>query len=322
MRAMVGTDLVMMPAAGGVVVNDKNEVLLQLRSDSHKWGIPGGALDPGEDLAECAVRELYEETGIEVMPERVTSVIAGQDSIHSYPNGDLVSIFSVMFRCRPVGGTPKINDDESLAIQYFPADALPENTIPRHRMMVEKALENKPLAYFRYDENLDVKNLPPVKYIGELRQKVGNVRLMYPGATGLVINDQNEILLQLRKDLNVWGLPGGGMEPGEEPAETVIRETYEETGVIVKPERVVAVLAGTDHFVTYANGHQVAVVATVFLCRPIAGEPKVNDHESLDVRYFSLDALPENILPRHRFRIEKFLENKQEVFYRFNGVTL
>jgi len=149
LRDKIGTDLLMMPAAGGVVINDKDEVLLQLRSDNNLWGIPGGALDPGEDIADCVVREVLEETGILVVPETITSVLAGDDFLHTYPNGDQVAIVSIMFRCRPVGGDLKIGDDESLAIRYFASDALPDNMIPRHRLMVEKALENKTTTYFK-----------------------------------------------------------------------------------------------------------------------------------------------------------------------------
>jgi len=148
LRDKVGNDLLMMPAAGGVVINDNNEVLLQLRSDNNLWGVPGGALDPGEDVADCVVREILEETGITVVPEQITSVLAGETFLHEYPNGDRVAIVSIMFRCRPIAGDPKVNDEESFDIRYFPSDALPDNMIPRHRLMVEKALENRPTAYF------------------------------------------------------------------------------------------------------------------------------------------------------------------------------
>jgi 8-oxo-dGTP pyrophosphatase MutT (NUDIX family) len=319
LRAKIGTDLMMMPASGGIIINDNNEVLLQLRSDTLTWGIPGGALDPGEEIADCAVREIYEETALHVIPERITSVLAGEDFFHVYPDGNQVAIISVMFRCRPIGGVAKVNDDESLEVRYFPVDALPDGIIPRHRLMIEKGIENHPIAFFRRGKELDINNLPEVNYFSRMRPKVGHDVMMSPGATGIVLNDKNEILLQLRRDLNVWGLPGGGMEPGEEPAEGVVREVYEETGVIVQPERIIAVLAGRDHLVTYQNDDQVAVVAIVFLCRPIKGEAKVNDGESLDVRYFPLNELPNNMLDRHRFRIEKSLENNPSVFFRYNN---
>lgn len=149
LRQKVGNDLLISPGAGGIVINDKGEVLLQLRSDTRTWGIPGGAMDPGEEPAETAVREIFEETGIRVIPERITSVISGEDFFHTYPNGNQIALVSIMFLCRPVKGDPIVNDEESLEVRYFPRDALPENMIPRHRMMVEIALRDDQRTYFR-----------------------------------------------------------------------------------------------------------------------------------------------------------------------------
>ena len=319
LRAKVGHDCLMMPAAGGIVINEKDEVLLQLRSDTKRWGIPGGALDPGEELADCVVREVYEETGITVIPERITSVLAGEDSLLTYPNGDQVAVVSITFRCRPVAGKPSVNDEESLEVRYFSYDEIPDNMHPRHRLMIDKAYENNSFAFFRYDSPLNLHELPQSNYIFDLRQKVGQGLIVTAGASGIVINDQNEILLQLRSDYQIWGLPGGAMELGEEPADGVVREAFEETGVKVEPIRIMACLAGQDHLVTYPNHDRVAVVAIVFICRPISGEPKVNDGESLDVRYFPLDDLPDNLGAKFRFRIEKAMENNPVTFFRYEG---
>lgn len=318
LRAKVGHDVLMMPAGSAVVVNDKNEVLLQHRSDTLTWGFPSGALDPSEDIADCVVREVYEETGVMVVPERITSVLAGRDFLHTYPNGDKVAIISVTFRCRPISGEPRVNDDESLAVQYFPADALPDNMLPRHHFIIEKALENNIGAYFHYQEPMQLTDFAESSFIKTTRQKVGHDLLMCPGSSAVIINSDDEVLLQLRSDERGWGLPGGLGEPGEHPSETLVREVYEETGLIVRPKRIIAVLAGQDHIVTFPNQDVVAVLATVFLCEPISGNPKVNDNESLDVRYFPLNNLPDNLLPLHRFRVEKALEDNPEAFFRFD----
>lgn len=315
LRDKVGHDILMMPAAGGIVINHQGDVLLQLRSDSHEWCIPGGSLDPGEDIADCVVREVYEETGLHVVPERITSVLAGGDFIHTYPNNDQVAIISVMFLCRPIAGEAHVHDSESLEVRYFQPHALPDNMIPRHRLMVETALKNQSEAFFRYNGKLDVQQLSVQSYTMTMREKVGQMLLMCAGASGIVLNDKNEILLQFRSDKHIWGLPGGAIEPGEEPAEGVIREVYEETGVIVQPERIVAVMAGGDHMVTYDNGDPVGFLTVVFMCRAVSGEPHAHDSETLDARYFPLDALPDDILPLHRFRIKKAFENQSGVFF-------
>ena len=143
--------------------------------------------------------------------------------------------------------------------------------------------------------------MPISAYIANIRAKIGHDLLLLPGVTAVVVNDRDEILLQLRRDTETWAPPSGGVEPGETAADTAIREVFEETGVSVEPERVVAVLSGSDYVVTYPNGDQMATVTTVFRCRlSDAAAPRVNDDESLDIRYFPRDALPENMLPRHK----------------------
>ena len=157
--------------------------------------------------------------------------------------------------------------------------------------------------------------MPISNYLRNLRDKVGNTRLFLVGVTGVVINDAGEILLHLRSDNGQWSLPGGALEPGEEPADAVVREVWEETGVKVVPERIVNVSSGADHLVKYPNGDEAIIMSVTFACRPIGGEPCVNDDESLEVRYFSVDTLPQ-LAERHRFRIEQALRNDSRTHFR------
>lgn len=157
--------------------------------------------------------------------------------------------------------------------------------------------------------------MPIPEHIKRIRAKVGNDLIMVPGASAVVINDTGEILLHRRSDNGEWALPAGVIEPGEEPGETAIREVFEETGVHVKIERVLGVYGGADHMVTYPNGDQVAVISVVFLCRPIGGTPQVNDDESLEVRYFAPNAMPQ-MVTRYQMRVEQALKGQPEAHYR------
>lgn len=158
--------------------------------------------------------------------------------------------------------------------------------------------------------------MPISAYISNIRAKIGHNLLLLPGVTAVVIKERHEVLLQLRRDTETWAPPSGGVEPGETVADTAIREVYEETGISVAPERVVAVLSGRDYVVTYPNGDQMATVTTVFLCRPLQAEtPRVNDDESLDIRYFPHDALPENMLPRHKRVIALALKDETRPYF-------
>ena len=158
--------------------------------------------------------------------------------------------------------------------------------------------------------------MPISDYIKNIRAKIGSDLLLLPGITAVVINERDEILLQLRRDTDSWAPPSGGVEPGETVAAAAIREVYEEAGVKILPEAVVAVLSGADYNVTYANGDRLATVTTVFRCRPLnSAKPLVNDDESQDIRYFPARALPENMLPRHSWIISLALKNEPTAYF-------
>ena len=158
--------------------------------------------------------------------------------------------------------------------------------------------------------------MPISEYIKHIRAKIGKDLLLLPGVTAVVINKRDEVLLQLRRDTDTWAPPSGGVEPGETVAGCAIREVREEAGIEVLPEAIIAVLSGKAYNVTYPNGDQMATVSTVFRCRPVDdASPRVNDDESQDIRYFKIDALPENMLPRHQWIISLAVKNDAEAYY-------
>lgn len=158
--------------------------------------------------------------------------------------------------------------------------------------------------------------MPISDYIKKIRAKIGKDLLLVPGVTAVVINDHDEILLQLRRDTGTWAPPSGSVEPGETVAECGIREVLEETGITILPEAVVAVLSGAEYNVTYPNGDKLATVTTLLRCHPKDDiTPWVNDDESQDIRYFPSDALPENMLPRHRWMIGLALDDDPRAYF-------
>src|SRR5258705_13464368 len=112
LRTIVGTTPIMMPGIGAVVQNDRGEVLLQRASDDGKWHFIGGAMDPDEQPADAVVREVYEETGLHVRPDRLVTVFTIPRTV--YPNGDVIIYTAIVFACSIIGGHLHINDDESL----------------------------------------------------------------------------------------------------------------------------------------------------------------------------------------------------------------
>jgi 8-oxo-dGTP pyrophosphatase MutT (NUDIX family) len=132
--------------------------------------------------------------------------------------------------------------------------------------------------------------MPISPYISSLRADVGSRLLFLPGVSAVIFDDQGRVLLGERSDNGRWALIAGVMDPGEQPAETVVREVYEETSLHVLPERIVCVI--TQPPTSYPNGDRCEYVDIAFRCRVLAGEARVNDDESLSVGWFTLDALP------------------------------
>jgi 8-oxo-dGTP pyrophosphatase MutT (NUDIX family) len=144
--------------------------------------------------------------------------------------------------------------------------------------------------------------MPISPYLHELRTVVGDRLLLLPGVSAAVLDDAGRVLLVERADNGRWALVAGVMDPGEQPAETIVREVYEETAVHAVAERVTSVL--TQPPVTYPNGHECEYVDITFRCRAVGGEARVNDDESTAVAWFALDALPP-MDPLSRFRLDR-----------------
>ncbi len=119
LRAKIGHDPLLNPGVAALIRDDAGRVLLQRRSDDGTWSLPAGAVDPGERPAEALVREVWEETGLQVVPKKVAGVFSGPEFRHTYPNGDQIDVFSVVFLCEVTGGTLGGRDGESLELRYF-----------------------------------------------------------------------------------------------------------------------------------------------------------------------------------------------------------
>ncbi|WP_028811969.1 NUDIX hydrolase [Streptomyces flavidovirens] len=124
LRATAGHQLLFLPGVSAIVFDDAGRVLLGRRADTGKWSVIGGIPEPGEQPAAAAVREVYEETAVQCVAERVVLVQALKPV--EYPNGDRCQYMDITFRCRAVGGEARVNDDESLDVAWFSVDSLPD----------------------------------------------------------------------------------------------------------------------------------------------------------------------------------------------------
>ena len=130
-------------------------------------------------------------------------------------------------------------------------------------------------------------------YIMNLREKVGHDPLIGVGATTLVYNNKNELLLNLRSDTNNWGIPGGSKELNETLEECAIRELKEETNINVNDLELITVLSGKEYYFKYPNEDELDCVIALYKVSNYEGEFNINDGESKELKFFSLDNLPE-----------------------------
>ncbi|WP_377890126.1 NUDIX hydrolase [Alkalihalobacillus sp. R86527] len=145
-------------------------------------------------------------------------------------------------------------------------------------------------------------------YVKELRELVGHRPLILPGAVVIIINEENELLLQHRTD-GGWGLPGGLMELGESLEETARREVKEETGLTIGNLTLLDVFSGSDYYLKVSNGDELYSVTTVYVTEEVRGTLTVDETESVDLKYFRLDGLPDGLTKEYRHYIEPYLRN-------------
>ncbi|ENQ3079761.1 NUDIX hydrolase [Bacillus cereus] len=145
-------------------------------------------------------------------------------------------------------------------------------------------------------------------YIEEMRKLVGNRPLILVGSHVIILNNNNEVLLQLRSDYNCWGIIGGALECGETLEEAAKREVYEETGLIVKQLEPFQNFSGKEFFNTYPNGDQVYGVLVTYICRDFEGTLRIDYTESKDLRFFPIQDLPTNVGSVHKLILDTFLK--------------
>ncbi|MFD3552687.1 NUDIX hydrolase [Streptomyces goshikiensis] len=113
----------LVPAASAVVVDEGGRVLLQRRTDNGMWALPGGRMELGESIGECAVRETFEETGVIVEITGIVGTYTNPGHVFAYSDGEVCQEFSICLLARPTGGTLRTSD-ESFEVAWFAREAI------------------------------------------------------------------------------------------------------------------------------------------------------------------------------------------------------
>ena len=122
-RNKVGHEKIILCFAGGCIFNEKGEVLLQRRGDTDKWGFPGGAVELGETPQMTAIREVKEETGLDVTVGRIIGVYTDLDI--TYSSGDKAQSIVIAYELINACGELYCDNKETTELRYFSKDDKP-----------------------------------------------------------------------------------------------------------------------------------------------------------------------------------------------------
>ena len=124
LRQYIGTKPIIAPGSAIIVLNEHNELLLQLRADTHDWGLPGGGMEIGDSFEETAQKELFEETGLITEEFQLVGLASGKELYYKFPHGDEIYNATAIYKAINITGNLK-KDKESKALQYFALNQLP-----------------------------------------------------------------------------------------------------------------------------------------------------------------------------------------------------
>lgn len=200
-RGLIGTRPFILAGSAILVFNKRYEVLLQLRADTGKWGIPGGAMEPGESFEETARRELHEETGLHLKNLKFLDVLAGEEYYFQYPNGDEIYNAIALYASYDWEGTLQMLDGESKELRFFALDNLPSlqgrpeliinkiseyGILPKIKeinlnriMAAAEVLELQRTSYKIEAELIGTDEIPPLKESFEQLQNCGETFIGY-----------------------------------------------------------------------------------------------------------------------------------------------
>ncbi|GAB3221734.1 NUDIX domain-containing protein [Glycomyces halotolerans] len=135
------------PSTVAFVTDDEGRVLLIQRSDNGDWALPGGGHDLGERIADTAIRETREETGLDVEITGIIGLYTDPGHLIEYSDGEVRQQFSIAFRAKPVGGQITTSA-ESVQVAWVRANELDRLSInPSMRMRIEHGFANQPEPY-------------------------------------------------------------------------------------------------------------------------------------------------------------------------------
>lgn len=141
-RGRVGHDTIILNFSVACIVNENGEILLQKRSDKDDiWGLPGGAVEIGESIEDAVIREVKEETGLNVEVEHFIGVYSKY--FHTYPNGDRSQSICHLFKCSMLNRELLVDNKETFDLKFFDKHNIPKLFIQQHTDMLNDFFQGK-----------------------------------------------------------------------------------------------------------------------------------------------------------------------------------
>lgn len=133
----------LVPAASAVVIDHDGRIVLQRRRDNEMWALPGGVMELGESVADCAVRETREETGLDVEVTGIVGVYSDPKHVFAYDDGEVRQEFSICVLARVRGGTIQVSDESHEVHAFHPEQIETLPMVPSIRLRISDYLSGR-----------------------------------------------------------------------------------------------------------------------------------------------------------------------------------
>jgi 8-oxo-dGTP pyrophosphatase MutT (NUDIX family) len=150
--------------------------------------------------------------------------------------------------------------------------------------------------------------MPISSYLKSIREKVGHDLITLPAVAVSIFDAEGRLLFGRDAEMDRWSLPGGAIDPNEQPADAAVRECFEQTGLLVKLDALIGFFGGPKFLIRHPNGDVARYAVAAFRGSIVGGSHKPVDGEFSDLRYFSqsecdnLDMSPSNrVISRQAF---------------------